>query len=273
MSSAPGYVLGSDDAEVARLDLQAGAIAPPTGLLLQAAGIGPGMRVLDLGTGLGHVAFAVADMVGRGGTVVGVDQSGSLLEIAEARRRAAGLEQIRFEEGDARTFRGDAPFDAVVMRLLLFHLPDAVDVLRHHLQALRPGGVMLAIDSDMGAARAEPPVALVDTVLDWVERAFRSAGADPRVGAHLAPMLAEAGAEAVTTLGIQGYFGPDDRSGAALFAGMARALAAQITAKGIASEDEVGIDTLEARIFAATAAARAVVLPPALAGAWGRRPA
>src|SRR5215213_2899165 len=251
MSSAPGYVLGSDDAEVARLDLQAGAIAPPTGLLLQAAGIGPGMRVLDLGTGLGHVAFAVADMVGRGGTVVGVDQSATLLEIAEARRRAAGLEHVRFEEGDARTFRGDAPFDAMVMRLLLFHLPDAVDVLRHHLHALRPGGVMLAIDSDMGAARADPPVALVDTVLDWVERAFRSAGADPRVGAHLAPM----GAEAVTTLGIQGYFGPDDRSGAALFAGMARALAPQITAKGIASEDEVGIDTLEARIFAATAAA------------------
>src|SRR5215213_548761 len=182
MSSAPGYVLGSDDAEVARLDLQAGAIAPPTGLLLQAAGIGPGMRVLDLGTGLGHVAFAVADMVGPGGTVVAVDQSATLLEIAEARRRAAGLEHVRFAAGDARTFRDDAPFDAVVMRLLLFHLPDAVDVLRHHLEALRTGGLMLAIDYDMGAARAEPAVAPAATALDWVERAFRTwrAGSRPR---------------------------------------------------------------------------------------------
>src|SRR4051812_8969977 len=155
MSSAPRYLLGSDDAEVARLDLQAGAIAPPTGLLLQAAGIGPGMRVLDLGTGLGHVAFALADLVGPGGTVVGVDQSATLLEIAESRRRAAALEHVRFEEGDARTFRADAPFDAVVMRLLLFHLPDAVDVLRHHMHAVRPGGLVLAIDYDMGSARAE----------------------------------------------------------------------------------------------------------------------
>src|SRR4051794_30934293 len=163
MSSAPGYVLGSDEAEVARLDGQAASIAPPTALLLQAAGIGPGMRVLDLGTGLGHVAFAVAGMVGPGGTVVGVDQSATLLEIAEARRRAAGFEHVRFEHGAARTFRAAAPFDAVVMRLLLFPLPDAVDVLRHHLEALRPGGLVVVIDFDMGAARAEPPVALVDT--------------------------------------------------------------------------------------------------------------
>src|SRR4051812_20142631 len=176
MSSVPGYVLGSDDAEVARLDLQAGAIAPPTGLLLQAAGIGPDMRVLDLGTGLGHVAFAVAGLVGTGGEVVGVDQAAPMLAIAEARRRAAALDHVRFAEGDARTFRDDAPFDAVVMRLLLFHLPDAVDVLRHHLRALRPGGVMLAIDSDMGAARADPRVALVHTVLDWVERASAARG-------------------------------------------------------------------------------------------------
>jgi SAM-dependent methyltransferase len=273
MSSAPGYVLGSDDAEVARLDLQAGAIAPPTGLLLQAAGVGPGMRVLDLGTGLGHVAFAVADMVGPGGTVVGIDQSATLLGIAEARRRAAGVQHVRFEEGDARTFRADASFDAVVMRLLLFHLPDAVDVLRHHLQALHPGGVMLAIDSDMGAARADPPVALVTTVLDWVERAFRSAGANPRVGAHLAPMLAEAGVEAVTTLGIQGYFGPDDPRGAALLAGVARSVVPQIVGKGIAGEDDVGVDTLEARVAEAIAEARSVSVPPAVVGAWGRRPA
>jgi ubiquinone/menaquinone biosynthesis C-methylase UbiE len=44
------------------------------------------MRVLDLGTGLGHVAFEVANLVGPRGTVVGIDQSPRLLEIAEQRR-------------------------------------------------------------------------------------------------------------------------------------------------------------------------------------------
>src|SRR5215217_1478021 len=134
-------------------------------------------------------------VLGSGGAVVAVDQSATLLEIAEARRRAAGLEHVRFAAGDARTFRDDAPFDAVVMRLLLFHLPDAVDVLRHHLEALRAGGLMLAMDYDMGAARAEPAVALAETALDWVERAFRSAGANPRIGPHLGSMLEQAGIE------------------------------------------------------------------------------
>jgi hypothetical protein len=44
--------------------------------------------------------------------------------------------------------------------LILFHLPDAIDVLAHHMAALRPGGVVLAIDFDGGSIRAEPPVDL-----------------------------------------------------------------------------------------------------------------
>ena len=50
------YVLGSDPDEIARLDGQAASIAGASQGLLRMAGIGPGMRVLDLGTGLGHVA-------------------------------------------------------------------------------------------------------------------------------------------------------------------------------------------------------------------------
>ena len=58
------YALGSSDEEIACLDAQSASIVAPTRLLLRAAGIGPGMRVLDLGTGLGHVARLVAELVG-----------------------------------------------------------------------------------------------------------------------------------------------------------------------------------------------------------------
>src|SRR3954471_8494829 len=99
MISPPEYVLGSSSEEVARLDVQAAAIAPATALLLQAGGIAPGMRVLDLGTGPGHVASMAAELVGPDGFVLGVDQSLPLLEVAERRRREAGAGNVAFRAG------------------------------------------------------------------------------------------------------------------------------------------------------------------------------
>lgn len=78
-------------------------LAEPTALLLQRGGIRPGMRVLDLGTGLGDVAFEVAAMVGADGSVVGVEQDPALLAAAEQRRTATGVPNVVFRQGDART--------------------------------------------------------------------------------------------------------------------------------------------------------------------------
>src|SRR4051812_46895741 len=162
------YLLGSEAREVARLEAQAEAIARPTDGLLRAAGLGPGMRVLDLGSGLGHVSLLAAGIVGPSGEVLGVDQDPRMVAHAEERRAAAGAANVRFLEADVRSFRDAEPFDAVVARLLLFHLPDAVTVVRHHLGALRPGGVFAAVDFDVGAARTEPPVPLVVTLQSWM---------------------------------------------------------------------------------------------------------
>ena len=92
--STPEYVLGSDDAEIARLQTQAAIIAEPTALLLQRGGIRPGMRVLDLGSGPGDVAFQVAEMVGRDGYVVGVEKDPAQIAVAEARRERLGLTNV-----------------------------------------------------------------------------------------------------------------------------------------------------------------------------------
>src|SRR3954465_532549 len=86
MSERSAYVLGSDDAEIARLDAQAGSPAGATEALLRAAGIGGAMRVLDLGTGLGHVAFMVADLLDPGGSVLGVDRAERLPQAPGAGR-------------------------------------------------------------------------------------------------------------------------------------------------------------------------------------------
>lgn len=262
------YSLGSDDPELARLEMQAEFIREPTRILLAGSGIAPGMRVLDLGTGLGHVAAALAEIVGPEGEVVGLDRDPRMLE--RARARAEGLPQVRFVEGDVTQWRGDEQFDAVVGRLILFHLPDPVGVLRHHLASVRAGGRAVIIDYDLGNPRAQPLDALTDRLAWLIRAAFRGAGADPLIGSRLQEILRAAGVEEVGGHGIVSYLSHDDPAGPAMFAGIVRSLLPAIVGQGLATEEELGIDTLQERITEAVTSTGGVIVPPVLVGAWGR---
>jgi SAM-dependent methyltransferase len=271
MTEAQSYSLGASEAELARLDAQAARIAAPTAFFLGGAGIAAGMRVLDLGTGLGHVAFLLGELVGASGEVVGIDQAAALLAVAERRRVAAGAGNVHFVEADVRVFRDMRPFDAVVGRLILFHLPDPAEVLRHHLEGLADGGSMVMIDFDVGAARSEPPVPLFNAARDWVMAAFRHAGANPIIGTQLGRLLRDAGLTDIDTFGLQLYLSADDPDGPLLLSSVVQSLAPVIVAAGIATEEELALDTLEARLAADLQTHRAVGLIPAIAGAWGRK--
>jgi ubiquinone/menaquinone biosynthesis C-methylase UbiE len=270
--SSPDYVLGSDDAEIARLQVQAQIIAEPTALLFERGGVRAGMRVLDLGSGPGDVAFQVAHIVGPDGHVVGLEQDPAQIVVAERRRDELGLPNVVFRRGDARTFVDDQPFDAVVCRLLLMHLPDAQDVLAHHVGNLRPGGLFVAVDYDMAGARTRPEVELFSDVLRWLTAGFEHAHVDPSVGMRFPVLFEKAGLRDVGSLGIQAYFGPDDRQAPGYVVGVVRALKDAIVASGVVTEEELDIDTLEQRLYDAISAADAVWTVPTVVGGWGRRP-
>ncbi len=155
---------------------------------------------------------------------------------------------------------------------MLFHLPDREAVLRRQRDALKPGGTMLLIEFDIGVMRAEPEAPLVAAVQRWIEAAFRSVGADPRIGARGEQLLRGAGFADVTTFGIVRYLAPDDPTGPILCAGITRSLAPQILSEGIATEEEMGLDTLQERVAAEIAERGATMMPPAVVGAWGKRP-
>ena len=93
-SPAQAYVLGRSDAETRRLTLQHQIYGPITRRLFEAAGIGAGMRVLDIGSGAGDVALLLADLVGPRGRVVGVDLNPAILDTARARAQAAGWQNV-----------------------------------------------------------------------------------------------------------------------------------------------------------------------------------
>ena len=99
------YILGHAQAEIERLKTQAEMLRPITERVLLAAGIGPGMRVLDIGCGAGDVAILAAELVGTAGSVLAIDRNSQVLATARERAQAAGVRQIVFEERSVETFR------------------------------------------------------------------------------------------------------------------------------------------------------------------------
>jgi ubiquinone/menaquinone biosynthesis C-methylase UbiE len=140
--SSSDYLLGSSDAEHERLIRQARLIDPFTERFFREAGIGPGQRVLDLGSGVGDVAMLVGKLVGSSGEVVGIERDERSLARARARAKEAGQDNVSFIQSDVAQILIDKSFDAVVGRFILQFLPDPAGVLRSLTQLLRPGGIV-----------------------------------------------------------------------------------------------------------------------------------
>jgi len=108
---------------------------------MDAAGIGAGDRVLDIGCGCGATTADIARRVGAQGAAVGVDVSAVMLEQAQAVTRNAGLSQARFEHADAQT-HGFAPgsFNVLFSRFGVMFFSDPTAAFANLCQALEPGG-------------------------------------------------------------------------------------------------------------------------------------
>jgi len=80
--------------------------------VLVRAGIVTGMRVLDVGCGVGDVSLLVASLVGPTGSVIGVDSSKESLDRARSRAFQANLKNVEFMESDITGLVLDSPVDA-----------------------------------------------------------------------------------------------------------------------------------------------------------------
>jgi SAM-dependent methyltransferase len=107
--------------------------------LVASLGVGPGMRVLDLGCGDGTTAVPEARL---GAEVLGVDIASNLVAAGEQRARELGLGNLSFKEGDASNLEGlaDASFDLVVSIFGAMFAPRPMDVAKEMVRVTRPGG-------------------------------------------------------------------------------------------------------------------------------------
>lgn len=274
--SAPSYPFQSSDAERQRLIEQNRLVAPLTERLFRRAGLKAGMRVLDIGSGAGDVAFLAARLVGPEGSVLGIDRDPAQIRFAEQRARAEGLNNVDFTVGDFQNFVLPEPVDAVVGRLVLMYAADPLEALRRVLHNLKRGGI-LALQESIYDYDAPPPVeprdCLAAKAVAWCHAAFRHAGVPPRLGLRLFSLMRDAGldpspdVERLTPL-LQGPEGPLFKTITALV----RSQVPAIVASGAATEAEIAIETLEQRMIADAPAGGVVgYFNSGHVAVWGRK--
>jgi SAM-dependent methyltransferase len=262
-----GYVMGRTRHETERLQKQSLLYNPSTRHLFEMAGIRPGMRVLDLGCGAGDVSLIAGTLVGQSGSVVGVDCDRSILQTA--RRRAEALPQVSFDEADLNDLALDGEFDAVVGRLVLLYLRDPAATLRKLRAHLRGPGIVALQDIDWGIGPiANVHTPLLDQVWRWATEMFARAGLDGRIGTSLRRIFLEAGLPE-PSMSLHAPTG-----GGAAFAGYqymadgVRSGLPNVVRLGIATAEEVDVDSLADRLREEITSQNGVFALPAFIGAW-----
>jgi ubiquinone/menaquinone biosynthesis C-methylase UbiE len=266
------YVLGHSDLELARLERQAEIFGAETREVLRSAGLKNGMRVLDVGCGVGDVSMAAAQLVGPTGTVLGIDKAADALRIARKRAQRANYTWLAFDEVDLFAFEAPAKFDAVIGRFILMHIAEPVAALSRFGTLARAGGAVAFIEMDIGQTGAVPPMPLLDRCLRWITATYHHVGVEANMGSKLYAAFRSAGMNPKLAGTTRIESGPD--SVAYVFAAETLAsLLPAIVEHGIATAEQVGVDTLAHRLRAEAITGDHCIFMPRLIGAWATKPA
>ena len=262
------YALGHSQRELKRLSTQARIFEPFTRRMFRRAGLREGMRVLDVGSGNGDVAFLAASFVGGLGEVLGIDRAPEAVEAANIRAQAAGLRNVAFVTGDPATISFERPFDAIVGRLVLMYQPDPVATLRRLATQVKLGGIIAFQEFDVKAAKCYPESPIFDLAKGLVTTALEQTGADNQMGLKLHASFIAAGLPAPSMSLEACIGGGKDDPGSLLIPEVVRSLLPAIEKLGIATAQQVQIDSLQERLRAEIEALGAITTLPPLIGAW-----
>jgi 2-polyprenyl-3-methyl-5-hydroxy-6-metoxy-1,4-benzoquinol methylase len=267
----PAYALGHSDGELERLRAQARLIDPITHRFFRDAGIIPGMRVLDVGSGAGDVAFLAAEMVGETGEVIGVERAAAALDVANARADARSLRNVSFRLGDPVEMVFERPFDAIVGRYVLQFQGDPVTMLRKLAAHVRPGGSIVFHELDWGGARSLPSATIYDTCCRWIVETLRLLGTERNMGIKLHATFVAAGLPA-PSMRLEAIIagGVNSAVRLGLVADLVETLSADMERLGVATATEISIETLAERMRAEAIANGSVIVAHSEIGAWVR---
>jgi SAM-dependent methyltransferase len=274
--AASTYLLGQSTHEQERLMMQARVLRPYTEKYFRTAGVAPGMRVLDLGSGVGDVALLAGDIVGPGGGVVGLDRDAVSLERARQRTVEQGCSSwVTFQTTTLEDFSTSEQFDAVVGRFILLYQPDAAATLRRMKSFLKPGGIVVFHEMDFSLVDSSFPVCdLWDQVVFLIPETFRRGGLRPDLGRRLARTYLDAGLPFPAIVSDTLVGGERGSYLYPLLANTVVSLAPRFAELGLALPPGVDADyTLAAKLEDAVVAQGCQLIGPTHFGAWSRTPA
>ena len=267
----PDYVLGHSQFELERLARQERLIGKATREYFRNAGIGPGMRVLDVGSGTGLVAFHAAELVGSSGEVIGTDQAPEAVATASRNAAAFALPNVSFRQGNPVEMTFDRPFDAVVGRYVLLFQADQSHMLRSLARHLKSGGIMVFHEPDWSFVRSDPIAPLYERCCAWILDTFERVGTNSNMSARLHRAFLGAGLSP-PTMQMQAVIG--DAASAAdwlrAVAELAIVLAPAMERQGVVSLAEIGCETLTERIVEDVSKHSSMIVGRAEIGAWTR---
>jgi ubiquinone/menaquinone biosynthesis C-methylase UbiE len=263
--------LGHSDSELARLQTQAEFYAEFTRNVLLKAGLQPGMRVLDVGCGVGDVSIEAARLVGPSGSVVGVDQSDAALDMARRRTQAAGLPQVSFQKADLQRAAEPESFDAVIGRFILLHLNKPARALETLTGCVKPGGRIAFIEMDLSSAQVSPPLALFNEAVGWIRDTYLREGVEIDMGSKLFACYEALGLKP-TLEAFQRVEGGPDANVYNYLAETVRSLLPRMVELQVVRAEAVDVDSLAARAREASVAGGHCFFYPRMVGAWAQKP-
>ena len=266
------YTMGRNKEETERLILQSQLYGDLTQRFLKEAGIVRGMRILDVGSGAGDVALAAAELVGPEGEVVGVDVNEEIFNTGRERAKQSGFENITFIEGDARTLALEGQFDAVVGRLVLMYMSDPAEALRQLSTHLRSGGIMAFQELDFTALalNVHPNTPLINTINKWCIDVFQRSGAHIGMGLDLYSAFGDAGLPEPSIYLSAPAGGPEMWLGYEYITNSFRSMLPLIEDYGIATSEEVDIETLTERLRREVILSKRPIVLPLHVTAWAQ---
>lgn len=266
------YLLGSTDAELDRLIRQGVRLAPVTERFFLDAGIGPGQRVLDLGSGVGDVAMLAARLVGPSGEIVGVERDLRAITRARSRSDDTGLRNVTYTQCEIDQFSSDKRFDAAVGRYILQFLPDPVSVLRSVSRLVRPGGVVAFQEQSWAPfVLLSSHLPLWSASVSLLHDVSTRSGVNMEMGLALHKVFQDAGLP-TPSMRMEMMLGNDPEF-TRWVPDVVRTLIPKFQEHRLSLEPLGDLDTLQERIQMEVASSNTVVPWLGLIGAWCRTPA